>query len=198
MTYCLFEGKDHASVCQKCGFVPPNEVKEVLLHYLLPNLCSLVFLAVVSFCPNRDIWACRCDLPASHAGRAKGLPFPDDSVDLLRFDQQRYLTKASRNKWYMYVYIWFMSFYCVNGLACLYVCVCVCVCVCGMCSVFEDFIQVKSSISVRAILGFMESWPMFQGCKRKDYQAARGATSPDTELELNLDYFCILASKPGS
>lgn len=34
MTHRLFEGKDHASVYQKYRFVPPDEIKSIILQYL--------------------------------------------------------------------------------------------------------------------------------------------------------------------
>ncbi|XP_034417765.1 uncharacterized protein zgc:162396 [Cyclopterus lumpus] len=72
-------------------------------------------------------------------------------------------------------------------------------------------VPVKSSISVRNLVGFIESMSMFQGYKKKDPKAAgelllktqkrfleeMGVMSPDTEVELELEYFCVLASKPG-
>ncbi|XP_041807262.1 putative methyltransferase DDB_G0268948 [Chelmon rostratus] len=71
-------------------------------------------------------------------------------------------------------------------------------------------IKVNSSISVRNLVGFIESFSMFQAYKKKDPQSAEdlllstqkrfleemGVTSPDTEIEQELDYFCVLASKP--
>ncbi|XP_069009739.1 putative methyltransferase DDB_G0268948 [Embiotoca jacksoni] len=73
----------------------------------------------------------------------------------------------------------------------------------------ESF-QEKSLISVRNLVGFIESWSMFQVFKKKDPQRGEdllvhiqrrflkemGATSPDTEIEWELEYFCVLASKP--
>lgn len=70
--------------------------------------------------------------------------------------------------------------------------------------------KANSFISVRNLVGFFESLSMFQMYKKKDPQRAEdllvntqkrfltemGATSPDTEIELELEYFCILASKP--
>ena len=34
MSYRLFEGRDHASVYQKYRFVPPEELKDLILQYL--------------------------------------------------------------------------------------------------------------------------------------------------------------------
>lgn len=73
-----------------------------------------------------------------------------------------------------------------------------------------DCFQVKSSISVRNLVGFIESWSMFQTYKTKDPKGAAdllvntqkrlleqmGVTSPDTEMEHDFDYYCVLASKP--
>ncbi|TDH07139.1 hypothetical protein EPR50_G00120480 [Perca flavescens] len=73
-----------------------------------------------------------------------------------------------------------------------------------------ECIRVKSTISVRNLVGFIESWSMSQDYKRKDPQAAEdlllntqkrfleemGVTSPDTEIDQELEYFCVLASKP--
>ncbi|KAL7385460.1 hypothetical protein ABVT39_022070 [Epinephelus coioides] len=73
-----------------------------------------------------------------------------------------------------------------------------------------ECLQVNTSISVRSLVGFIETWSMFQGYKKKDPQAAgdlllntqkrfldeMGVTSPDTEMKQELEYFCVLASKP--
>ncbi|XP_070694125.1 putative methyltransferase DDB_G0268948 [Pempheris klunzingeri] len=73
-----------------------------------------------------------------------------------------------------------------------------------------ECIEVKSSISVRNLMGFIESWSMFQVYKNKDPQAAgdlllntqrrfleeMAVTSPETEMEQEMQYFCVLASKP--
>ncbi|KAF7656939.1 hypothetical protein LDENG_00034250 [Lucifuga dentata] len=74
-----------------------------------------------------------------------------------------------------------------------------------------ECIQTSFSISVRNVVGFIESWSMFQAYKRRHPQTAEdlllntqkkfleemGVTSPDTEMELRMGYFCILASKPA-
>ncbi|XP_029315069.1 putative methyltransferase DDB_G0268948 [Cottoperca gobio] len=73
-----------------------------------------------------------------------------------------------------------------------------------------ECIQVNSSISVRNLVGFIESFSMFQAYKKKDPQTAEelllntqkrfleemGVKSLDTEMEQELEYFCVLASKP--
>lgn len=73
-----------------------------------------------------------------------------------------------------------------------------------------ESIRVSSPISVRNLVGFIETWSMFQASKKKDPQTAEdlllktqkrfldemGVTSPDTEIEHELEYFCVLASKP--
>lgn len=73
-----------------------------------------------------------------------------------------------------------------------------------------ECILVNSPISVRNLVGFMESWSMFQAYYKKDPQTAEdllintqkkfldvmGVTSPDTEMERQMEYFCVLASKP--
>ncbi|XP_037345460.2 putative methyltransferase DDB_G0268948 [Pungitius pungitius] len=74
-----------------------------------------------------------------------------------------------------------------------------------------ESVQVKSSISVRNLAGFIETWSMFQGYKKKDPEAAgqlllttqkrfleeMGVMSPDTEMDQEMEYFCILTSKPA-
>ncbi|XP_062311790.1 putative methyltransferase DDB_G0268948 [Osmerus eperlanus] len=73
-----------------------------------------------------------------------------------------------------------------------------------------DCVQVSQPISVRALVGFLESFSMYQAYSRAEPQAASsllldtqnrllkemGVTSPDTEMEIHLGYFCVLASKP--
>ncbi|XP_041856976.1 putative methyltransferase DDB_G0268948 [Melanotaenia boesemani] len=73
----------------------------------------------------------------------------------------------------------------------------------------ESF-QEKSFTTVRNLVGFISSWSMFQTFKMKDPQRAEdllvntqkrfldemGVTSPDTEMEQQWAYFCVLASKP--
>eukprot|EP00066_Takifugu_rubripes_P001154 XP_003962152.1 PREDICTED: uncharacterized protein LOC101073886 [Takifugu rubripes] len=68
----------------------------------------------------------------------------------------------------------------------------------------------KSTTSVRKVLGAVKATSMFQIYKGKDAQRAEElfldtqkrlleemkATSPDTEIEWTLEYFCIMASKP--
>lgn len=39
MTRRLFEGRDHASVYQKYRFLPPDEVKNIILEYLDKKVC---------------------------------------------------------------------------------------------------------------------------------------------------------------
>ncbi|XP_012731630.2 putative methyltransferase DDB_G0268948 [Fundulus heteroclitus] len=70
--------------------------------------------------------------------------------------------------------------------------------------------QNKSMISVSRLVGFISSWSMYHSYKRKDPQGAEdllaniqkrfldemGASSPDTEIEREWEYFCVLASKP--
>ncbi|XP_010750250.2 putative methyltransferase DDB_G0268948 [Larimichthys crocea] len=73
-----------------------------------------------------------------------------------------------------------------------------------------ECIRVNLSVSVRNLVGFIESWSMFQVYKVRDPQAAEdlllttqkrfleemGVTSPDIEIKQHLEYFCVLASKP--
>uniref|UniRef100_A0A1A8SL37 Methyltransferase type 11 domain-containing protein n=1 Tax=Nothobranchius rachovii TaxID=451742 RepID=A0A1A8SL37_9TELE len=68
----------------------------------------------------------------------------------------------------------------------------------------------KTLISVSKLMGFIRSWSMFQTFEMKDPQGAEdminsiqkrilhemGVTSPDTEIERDWEYFCVLASKP--
>ncbi|XP_028292843.1 putative methyltransferase DDB_G0268948 [Gouania willdenowi] len=68
----------------------------------------------------------------------------------------------------------------------------------------------RSLISVRNLPGFIESWSMFQIYKKKVPELAQelltrtqkrfleemGVSSPDTEIEMEMEYFCVLASKP--
>lgn len=75
-----------------------------------------------------------------------------------------------------------------------------------------DSFNAKCFISVRKLVGFMESWSMFQAYKAKDRERAEelllnaqkrfleemGVTSPDTEIEYEIEYYCVLASKPQS
>ncbi|KAK5890709.1 hypothetical protein CesoFtcFv8_014203 [Champsocephalus esox] len=71
-------------------------------------------------------------------------------------------------------------------------------------------LQVNSSTSVRNLMGFIESLSSFQAYKKKDPQTAEnllihtqnrfleemGVMSPDMEMKQELEYFCVLASKP--
>ncbi|KAM6934645.1 putative methyltransferase [Xenentodon cancila] len=72
----------------------------------------------------------------------------------------------------------------------------------------ESF-QVKNSITVGGLIGFIETWSMFQAYKKKDPKSAEdlldntqkrflnemGVTSLDAEIERHFEYFCVLASK---
>ncbi|XP_034550015.1 putative methyltransferase DDB_G0268948 [Notolabrus celidotus] len=73
-----------------------------------------------------------------------------------------------------------------------------------------ECIRVNTTISVRNLVGFFESFSMYQTYNAKDPSSARelllnaqkrfleemGATSPDTEMGIQQEYFCVLASKP--
>ncbi|TKS67601.1 putative methyltransferase [Collichthys lucidus] len=153
-------------------------------------------------------------------GTAEDLPFPDGSVDLLTaasaahwFDQSRFLTEdcgERLNHIFQEVRQILLPYTsspvaAANGkLEELYSAI-----------PFPDkerieCIQVNSSVSVRNLVGFIESWSMFQVYKVRDPQAAEdlllttqkrfleemGVTSPDTEIKHHLEYFCVLASKP--
>ncbi|XP_076018149.1 putative methyltransferase DDB_G0268948 [Genypterus blacodes] len=74
-----------------------------------------------------------------------------------------------------------------------------------------DSVQQSLSVSLRDVVGFIESWSMFQTYKAEHPHTAEdlllntqkrllkemGVTSPDTEIEMKLHYYCILASKPA-
>ncbi|CAB1347008.1 unnamed protein product, partial [Coregonus sp. 'balchen'] len=67
-------------------------------------------------------------------------------------------------------------------------------------------------ISVRSIVGFIESFSMYQALQRAEPDVANallqrthdrflkemGVTSPDTSMDVTMEYFCVLASKPDS
>ncbi|CAF97197.1 unnamed protein product [Tetraodon nigroviridis] len=71
-------------------------------------------------------------------------------------------------------------------------------------------IKTKSSTSLGKLWGFIKATSMFQIYKKKDEEKSEelivntkkrfleemGPTSPDTELERTLEYYCIMASKP--
>lgn len=38
MAYRLFEGKDHASMYQKYRFTPPDQLKDIILQYLVTKV----------------------------------------------------------------------------------------------------------------------------------------------------------------
>lgn len=73
-----------------------------------------------------------------------------------------------------------------------------------------ECVLVKQPVLVRSLVGFLESFSSFQAYSRADPPAAStlllgtqnrfleemGVTSPDTELELILEYYCVLACKP--
>ncbi|KAM9347451.1 putative methyltransferase [Symphorus nematophorus] len=271
MTYRLFEGKDHASIYQKYRFMPPDELKSIILQYLGKKKGEPHVLAVDLGCGTGQnsrllapyfqevvgIDVSECQLDEARAvpgytnityrkGTAEDLPFPDSSVDLLTaasaahwFDQSRFLAEASRvlkprgcmallgyneantrlnyqdcgerlNHIYKEVKQVLLP-YTSNPVAVseskleeLYSAI-----------PFPDkerteFIQVSLSVSVENLVGFIESLSMFQTYKKKDPQTAEdlllntqkrfleemGVTSPDTEIERQLEYFCVLASKP--
>ncbi|XP_028841067.1 putative methyltransferase DDB_G0268948 [Denticeps clupeoides] len=117
MTHRMFEEKHHASIYQKYRFVPPDEVKEVILQYLDKKKGQPHVLAVDLGCgtgQNSRIFApyfeevVGIDVSENQlqearavpgfpnltyrAGTAERLPFPDASVDLL--------TAASAAHWF--------------------------------------------------------------------------------------------------
>ncbi|KAJ8396348.1 hypothetical protein AAFF_G00019250 [Aldrovandia affinis] len=73
-----------------------------------------------------------------------------------------------------------------------------------------ESIEIKNPISVRNLVGFIESFSYYQAYLRAQPEAATaflqrtqdrfleemGASSPETEMEVHLKYFCVLACKP--
>ncbi|XP_028993262.1 putative methyltransferase DDB_G0268948 [Betta splendens] len=71
-------------------------------------------------------------------------------------------------------------------------------------------IKMKIYTPLQSVLGFIETWSMFQTYKKNDPQAANelvhnaqkrfleemGVTDPDTKIEYTMEYYCVLASKP--
>lgn len=71
-------------------------------------------------------------------------------------------------------------------------------------------IKATSSIPVSSLMGFMESWSMFQTYKKTDAQSAEkllcntqkrileemGATAPETQIQETREYHGVLAAKP--
>nr|XP_046260577.1 putative methyltransferase DDB_G0268948 [Scatophagus argus] len=268
MAYRLFEGKDHASIYQKYRFMPPDELKNIIIQYLDKKKGQPHVLAVDLGCgtgQNARLLAphfkevvgmdiSESQLEEARAvpgypnikyrmGKAEELPFPDGSVDLLTaasaahwFDQSRFLAEASRvlkprgcvallgfsdrNTKLHYQdcglnHIYeemkrVLSPYAANPVAK------------NESKLEELYSAIKfpekerieciqiSSISVGNLLGFVESWSIFQAYKKKDPKAAEdlllktqtrfleemGVISPDTEIEQELEYYCVLASKP--
>ncbi|KAM4608654.1 putative methyltransferase [Polymixia lowei] len=270
MTYRLFEGKEHSSIYQKYRFVPPGEVKDIILQYLDKKKGRPRVLAVDLGCGTgqhsrvlaphfREVVGMdvsKCQLEEAQAvpgypnityreGTAEVLPFPDGSVDLLTaasaahwFDQRQFLAEASRvlKPKGCIALLGFNDNFRIHYQACgdrlshiyeevkqallPYTSSQVAVANNKLEELFcaipfpdkerAECIEVKHLMSVRNLMGFMESWSMFQAYRRKDQKAAEGlllsaqkrfleqmgVTSPDTEMELNMEYFCILASKP--
>ncbi|KAJ8012635.1 hypothetical protein DPEC_G00044940 [Dallia pectoralis] len=117
MTHRLFEEKHHASIYQKYRFVPPDEVRDIILQYLDRKKGRPHALAVDLGCgtgQNSRLFApyfkemvgidiSECQLEEAKTvpgfnnityrkGTAEELPFPDGSVDLL--------TAASAAHWF--------------------------------------------------------------------------------------------------
>uniref|UniRef100_A0A8C7L0N1 Zgc:162396 n=1 Tax=Oncorhynchus kisutch TaxID=8019 RepID=A0A8C7L0N1_ONCKI len=123
MTYRLFEEKHHASIYQRYRFVPPEEIREIILHYLERKVSQAKVVLLFGTGQNSHLLAphfqevvgidiSECQLEARavagfnityRKGTAEELPFPDASGDLLTaasaahwFDQQRFLLEAGR------------------------------------------------------------------------------------------------------
>ncbi|CAK6964413.1 putative methyltransferase DDB_G0268948 [Scomber scombrus] len=233
MSYRLFEGKDHASIYQKYRITPPEELKNIILQYLDTKKGQPHVLAVDLGCgtgqnsrllaPNFQevvgIDISECQLEEARAvpgysnityrkGTAEELQFPDGSVDLLTaasaahwFDQSRFLAEV---KQILMPYTSSPVGVADGKLEELYRAI-----------PFPDKERIESilvncPISVMNLVGFIQSWSMFQAYHKKDPQTAEnlllstqkrflevmGVTSPDTELEWQMEYFCVLASKP--
>ncbi|CAL8341506.1 unnamed protein product [Boreogadus saida] len=272
MSYRLFEGKDHASIYQKYRFVPPEEVKVLILQYLeekrggqplglavdlgcgtgqLSRLLAPHFQELVGLdISEGQLEEARAGLGYPNVtyrlGTAEELPFTDGSVDLLAaasaahwFQQQRFLTETQRvlKPGGCIALLGFgddnvhlQSRDCGDRLTQIYREVRevllpytssqVAVASNKLQELFDaipfpdkqrvESVQVRHCVSVRALLGFIESWSMFQSYRGSQPTAAQhllndtlnrileeiGADSADTELEIHLEYFCILASKP--
>ncbi|XP_055734482.1 putative methyltransferase DDB_G0268948 [Salvelinus fontinalis] len=270
MTHRLFEEKHHASIYQRYRFVPPEEIRDIILHYLERKKVQPHALAVDLGCGTGqnsrllaphfqevvgiDISECQLEEARAVAGfnnityrkgTAEELPFPDGSVDLLTaasaahwFDQKRLLLEAGRvlKPCGCMALLGFTDNFRLHYGSCED----------RLTDIFDEFkkvllpytstqvavsntklrelyvaipfpdkeriecIPLKQQISVRNIVGFMESFSMYQAFQRAELDAATallqrtldrflkemGVTSPDTLMEVTLEYFCVLASKP--
>ncbi|XP_024270915.2 putative methyltransferase DDB_G0268948 [Oncorhynchus tshawytscha] len=270
MTYRLFEEKHHASIYQRYRFVPPEEIRDIILHYLERKKVQPHALAVDLGCgtgQNSRLMAphfqevvgidiSECQLEEARAvagfnnityrkGTAEELPFPDASVDLLTaasaahwFDQQRFLLEAGRvlKPCGCMALLGFADNFRLHYGSCgdrltdicdefkkvllPYTSTQVAVANTKLQELYTaipfpdkeriECIPLKQQISVRNIVGFMESFSMYQALQRAEPDAATtllqrtldrflkemGVTSPDTLMEVTLEYFCVLASKP--
>uniref|UniRef100_A0A3B5KAW9 Zgc:162396 n=1 Tax=Takifugu rubripes TaxID=31033 RepID=A0A3B5KAW9_TAKRU len=139
-------------------------------------------------------------------GTAEDLPFPDGSVDLITassaahyFDESKFMAEANRvlkpggcialmDYSSQKTRLHYQD--CGERLTDILQ---------EVITTYKHSILKKSTTSVRKVLGAVKATSMFQIYKGKmlrELLEEMKATSPDTEIEWTLEYFCIMASKP--
>uniref|UniRef100_A0A674P8X2 Zgc:162396 n=1 Tax=Takifugu rubripes TaxID=31033 RepID=A0A674P8X2_TAKRU len=148
-------------------------------------------------------------------GTAEDLPFPDGSVDLITassaahyFDESKFMAEANRvlkpggcialmDYSSQKTRLHYQD--CGERLTDILQEVSLKKNLFGLKTLLEKCILKKSTTSVRKVLGAVKATSMFQIYKGKmlrELLEEMKATSPDTEIEWTLEYFCIMASKP--
>nr|XP_006643557.1 PREDICTED: putative methyltransferase DDB_G0268948 [Lepisosteus oculatus] len=270
MAFRLFEEKQHASVYQKFRFIPPEEVKTIILDYLdrkkeKPHVLAVDlgcgtgqntrllaphFQEVVGLDVSESQLAEARAVPGFsnityRAGSAEEMPFPDSSVDLITaasaahwFDAERFLKEAHRvlKPQGCMALLGFASnieFHygnCEGRLTSIYreledallpyTSQKVTMANSMLQDLFEAIpytdkervgdIEMNIFRPVSSVVGFCESFSMYQAYQKAEPEAARAllqttqqrfleemkVSSPETEVEVRMKYFCVLASKP--
>ncbi|KAA8593194.1 hypothetical protein FQN60_009310, partial [Etheostoma spectabile] len=174
MTHRLFEGKDHASIYQQYRFTPPDEVKNIILQYLDKKKGQPHVLAVDLGCgtgQNSRLLApyfqevVGIDISECQLEEARAVPgYPNITYRWFRRLAHSSVSSpldCGERLNHVYDEVGVDSRVTPVMLNLI-----------SNAKLLIDSIWVNSTISVKNLVGFIESWSMSQVYKKKDPQAA--------------------------